>query len=82
MSSSQPQPGAAGQQQQQQQGAKLLKADDILRLQCLTDDEKQKYRLLMHNTWNMFNTATPGSPEQTQARTTLQQAGRLLLDAT
>jgi transcription initiation factor TFIID subunit 12 len=73
MSSSQPQAGGAGQQQQQQQGAKLLKADDILRLQCLTDDEKQKYRLLMHNTWNMFNNATPGSPEQIQARTTLQQ---------
>ncbi|KAF1930247.1 uncharacterized protein M421DRAFT_58267 [Didymella exigua CBS 183.55] len=71
--STQPQAGGAGQQQQQQQGPKLLKADDILRLQCLTDDEKQKYRLLMHNTWNMFNNATPGSPEQTQARTTLQQ---------
>jgi transcription initiation factor TFIID subunit 12 len=73
MSSSQPQAGGAGQQQQQQQGPKLLKADDILRLSCLTDDEKQKYRLLMHNTWNMYNNATAGSPEQTQARTTLQQ---------
>ncbi|KAF3029164.1 hypothetical protein E8E12_000753 [Didymella heteroderae] len=73
MSSSQPQAGGAGQQQQQPQGPKLLKADDILRLQCLTDDEKQKYRLLMHNTWNMYNNATPGSSEQTQARTTLQQ---------
>ncbi|KAL1643806.1 hypothetical protein SLS61_009121 [Didymella pomorum] len=73
MSSSQPQAGGAGQQQQQQQGPKLLKADDILRLSCLTDDEKQKYRLLMHNTWNMYNNATAGSAEQTQARTTLQQ---------
>lgn len=68
MSSSQPQAAAAG----QQQGPKLLKADDILRLQCLTDDEKQKYRLLMQNTWTMFNNAAQGSPEQAQARTTLQ----------
>ncbi|KAJ4366514.1 hypothetical protein N0V95_000180 [Ascochyta clinopodiicola] len=68
MSSSQPQAAGAGQQQAQ----KLLKADDILKLTSLTDDEKQKYRLLMHNTWNMFNNATPGSAEQTQARTTLQ----------
>ncbi|KAF3010813.1 phospholipase C type enzyme [Curvularia kusanoi] len=71
MSSSQPQ--AAGTGQTQQQGQTLLKADDILKLQCLTDDEKQKYRLLMQNTWNMVNSAAAGSPEQAQARQTLQQ---------
>ena len=73
MSSSQQQAAGAGQQQQQQQGPKLLKADDILKLKCLTDDEKQKYRSLMQNTWNLFNGAAAGSPEQAQARQTLQQ---------
>jgi len=67
------QPSSAGSGQTQQQNQTLLKADDILRLTCLTDDEKQKYRLLMQNTWNMVNSAAAGSPEQAQARQTLQQ---------
>ncbi|KAJ8105761.1 hypothetical protein OPT61_g9987 [Boeremia exigua] len=71
MSGSQPQAGGSG--QQQQQGPKLLKADDIPRLQCLTEDEKQKYRSLMQNTWNVFNNAAANSPEQAQARASLQQ---------
>jgi transcription initiation factor TFIID subunit 12 len=68
MSASQPQAAGAAQQPQQ-----LLKADDILKLTCLTEDEKQKYRLLMHNTWNMVNQHAQGSAEHTQARQKLQE---------
>jgi len=65
MSDSQPQQAQGGQQQQQQQ---LLRADDILKLQCLPEDEKQKYRLIMMNFWTMHNSNAPGSPEHTSAR--------------
>jgi hypothetical protein len=65
MSDSQPQPQqAAGGQQQQQ----LLRADDILRLQCLSEDERQKYRQVMMNFWNMTQQHAQGTSEHTTAR--------------
>ena len=69
MSDSQPQAGAAGGQQPQQ----LLRADDILKLQSLPDDEKQKYRLIMQNFWNMIQQHPQGSPEHTTARQKLSE---------
>jgi len=68
--SSQPQQPQAGQQPQQQS---LLKAADILKLQCLTGDEKQKYQLAMQNFWSMAEQSTPGSPEHTTARQRLAE---------
>ncbi|KAJ4375321.1 hypothetical protein N0V83_002407 [Neocucurbitaria cava] len=64
MSDSQPQQAGAGSGQQQQ---KLLRADDILKLQSLPDDEKQKYRLIMQNFWNMIQQHPQGSPEHATA---------------
>ncbi|KAF2819565.1 hypothetical protein CC86DRAFT_398577 [Ophiobolus disseminans] len=64
MSDSQPQQAQGGQQQPQQ----LLRADDILKLQCLPEDEKQKYRLIMMNFWNISNNNPAGSTEHTTAR--------------
>jgi hypothetical protein len=65
MSEAQPQPQqAAGGQQQQQ----LLRADDILRLQCLSEDERQKYRQVMMNFWNMTQQHAQGTSEHTTAR--------------
>ncbi|KAI4710391.1 hypothetical protein J4E89_004846 [Alternaria sp. Ai002NY15] len=64
MSESQPQQASGG----QQQGQQLLRPDDILKLQCLPEDEKQKYRLIMQSSWNIFNNNPPGSQENTTAR--------------
>ncbi|KAH8689227.1 transcription initiation factor TFIID subunit A-domain-containing protein [Phaeosphaeriaceae sp. PMI808] len=70
MADSQPQQAAGGQQPQQPQ---LLRADDMLKLQCLPDDEKQKYRLIMMNFWNMTQEHAAGSPEHTNARQKLTE---------
>lgn len=64
----QPQQGSGGQQQ-----PSLLRADDILKLQSLPDDEKQKYRLIMQNFWNMVQQNAPGSQEHTTARQKLAE---------
>ncbi|CAE6997793.1 hypothetical protein CFE70_000550 [Pyrenophora teres f. teres 0-1] len=68
MADSQPQQASGGQQAQQ-----LLRPDDILKLQCLPDDEKQKYRLIMQNFWNICNQHQQGSPENTNARQKLAE---------
>ncbi|CAO2654461.1 Nn.00g111940.m01.CDS01 [Neocucurbitaria sp. VM-36] len=72
MSDSQPQQagggGGGGQRPQQP-----LRADDILKLQSLPDDEKQKYRLIMQNFWNMIQQHPQGSPEHTTARQKLSE---------
>lgn len=68
MSDSQPQQAAGGQQPQQP-----LRADDILKLQSLSDDEKSKCRLIMQNFWNLVQQHPPGSPEHTAARQKLQE---------
>ncbi|KAL6707794.1 hypothetical protein ACN47E_003694 [Coniothyrium glycines] len=67
----QPQQAAGGQQQ-----PSLLRADDILKLQCLPDDEKQKYRLIMQNFWNMVSQHPPGSQEHTTARQKLAESSQ------
>jgi hypothetical protein len=68
MSDSQPQQASGGQQSQQ-----LLRPDDILKLQCLPEDEKQKYRLIMQNFWSICNNNPPGSQENTNARQKLTE---------
>lgn len=73
MSDSQPQQQAGAGQQPQQQQQQLLRADDILKLQCLPDDEKQKYRLVMLNFWNMTQQHPVGSAEHTTARQKLSE---------
>ncbi|KAF1942460.1 hypothetical protein EJ02DRAFT_169142 [Clathrospora elynae] len=65
MSDSQPQQASSGQQ--------LLRPDDILKLQSLPDDEKQKYRLIMQNFWTMVNQNPQGSQENTTARQKLSE---------
>lgn len=70
MSESQPQPQQQPNSGQQQQ---LLRPDDILKLQCLPEDEKQKYRLIMQNFWNICNTHQQGSQENTNARQKLTE---------
>ncbi|KAL1794037.1 hypothetical protein ACET3X_007458 [Alternaria dauci] len=71
MSDSQPQQASGG--QQGQQGQQLLRPDDILKLQCLPEDEKQKYRLIMQNFWTIFNNNPQGSQENTNARQKLTE---------
>jgi hypothetical protein len=44
-----------------------LKPDDILKLQCLPDDEKQKYRIIMMNFYSMTQQNAKGTPEHTTA---------------
>jgi hypothetical protein len=68
MSDSQPQQAAGGQQPQQ-----LLRADDILKLQCLTEDERQKYRQVMMNFWNLMQQHAQGTSEHTTARQKLSE---------
>ncbi|EUC49869.1 hypothetical protein COCMIDRAFT_83531 [Bipolaris oryzae ATCC 44560] len=70
MSESQPQQQQQPNSGQQQQ---LLRPDDILKLQCLPEDEKQKYRLIMQNFWNICNTHQQGSQENTNARQKLTE---------
>ncbi|KAF1916346.1 transcription initiation factor TFIID subunit A-domain-containing protein [Ampelomyces quisqualis] len=71
MSDSQPQPQPQP-QPQGQQGAvpqqTTMRPDDILRLQCLTEDERQKYRQIMMNFWNMTQQHPAGTSEHTTAR--------------
>jgi hypothetical protein len=60
-------------QQQAQQAAggqpsQTMRPDDILRLQCLTEDERQKYRQVMMNFWNMTQQHAAGTSEHTTAR--------------
>jgi hypothetical protein len=57
----------------QQQAGQLLKADDLSKLRCLTDDQKQKYRPVLQNFWGMMQTKPAGSPEHSQARAKLQE---------
>jgi transcription initiation factor TFIID subunit 12 len=69
MSDSQPQPQA--QQAGGGQQAQLMRPDDILRLQCLSEDERQKYRQIMMNFWNMTQQHAQGTSEHTTARAKL-----------
>jgi transcription initiation factor TFIID subunit 12 len=64
--------GATGAAPQQQAGTQLLKAEDVPKLQCLSDDMKQKYRPVVHNLWSIMQTKPPGSVEHNQARQKLQ----------
>jgi hypothetical protein len=68
MADSQPQQTNGG-----QQGQQLLRPDDILKLTCLPEDEKQKYRLIMQNFWGIFNQHQPGTSENTNARQKLTE---------
>ncbi|RYN19214.1 hypothetical protein AA0119_g12858 [Alternaria tenuissima] len=54
-------------------GQQLLRADDVLKLQCLLEDEKQKYRMIMQNFWTIFNNNPQGSQENTNARQKLTE---------
>lgn len=76
MSASQPQ-GAQG--SAPQPDPRLLKAEDVPRLQCLSEDNKQKYRPLVQNLWNIMQTKPQNSVEHNQARQKLQEwSGRLI----
>lgn len=77
-----PQPtGSQQQQQQQQQSLQLLKADDVLKLQHLNEDVKQKYRPIFQQLWNTVSTKPAGSPEHSQARSKLQEFSQKLIGA-
>ncbi|KAJ4303610.1 hypothetical protein N0V90_002509 [Kalmusia sp. IMI 367209] len=67
--------GATGQQQAPQ----LLKADDVPKLQSLSEDLKQKYRPIFHQLWTTIQTKPAGSPEHTQARQKLQEFSQKLI---
>jgi hypothetical protein len=58
---------------QQQPQLPLLRADDILKLQCLNEDERQKYRQLMMNSWNHIQQYAQGTSEHTTARQKLSE---------
>ncbi|KAF2848211.1 hypothetical protein T440DRAFT_429054 [Plenodomus tracheiphilus IPT5] len=71
MADPQPQPQGGG--QQQQQAPHLLRADDILKLHSLPDDEKQKYRLIVQNFWTLMNQHPAGSTEHVSAKQKLAE---------
>jgi hypothetical protein len=73
MSDSQPQQANSG------NGQTLLRPDDILKLHCLPDDEKQKFRLIMQNFWTICNQNQQGSPENTNARQKLSEWSQKLI---
>ncbi|EAT89765.1 hypothetical protein HBH56_019360 [Parastagonospora nodorum] len=68
---SEAQPQQQGQQAPGGQAAQLMRPDDILRLQCLSEDERQKYRQIMMNFWNMTQHHAQGTSEHTTARAKL-----------
>lgn len=61
------------------QASKLLKAEDVPKLQHLNEDLKQKYRPIFHQLWTTFQTKPAGSPEHTQARQKLQEFSSKLI---
>jgi transcription initiation factor TFIID subunit 12 len=67
MSNPQPQGAPAA----QQQGGQLLKADDVPKLQSLTEDLKQKYRPIIQNLWSLMGAHPQGSLEYSSARAKL-----------
>ncbi|KAF2007906.1 hypothetical protein P154DRAFT_516687 [Amniculicola lignicola CBS 123094] len=75
-------PQAAGPQggppQQAQQA--LLKPDDILKLQSLNDDLKQKYRPVLQNFWTLMQSKPAGSAEYVSARERLQNWSTKLIN--
>jgi transcription initiation factor TFIID subunit 12 len=58
---------------QGQQQPQLLKPDDLAKLQCLSDDQKQKYRPVLQNFWSMMQTKPAGTPEHNQASSKLRE---------
>jgi transcription initiation factor TFIID subunit 12 len=60
------------QQQRQQQQISILKPEDLARMTCLNEDQKQKYFPLLNNFWTMYKDKAPGSIEHTQAYTKLR----------
>ena len=52
---------------------KLLRPDDVLKLRCLPEDEKQKYRTIMQSFWTIFNNNPQGSQANTSARQKLTE---------
>ena len=79
MSGQPPQGPPAATGQQQPQGHQLLKADDVLKLQSLSEDLKQKYRPIIHQLWNTVTTKPAGTPEHSQARSKLQEFSQKLI---
>lgn len=65
----------------QQQALQLLKADDVLKLQHLSDDLKQKYRPIFQQLWNTVQNKPAGGPEHSQARSKLQEFSQKLITA-
>ncbi|KAF2195269.1 hypothetical protein K469DRAFT_7076 [Zopfia rhizophila CBS 207.26] len=72
-------PQAQGSQVQGQQMSQLLKADDISKLQHLTEDQKQKYRPAVANVWNIMQNKPAGSQEHNQARAKLAEWSQRLI---
>ncbi|KAF2028724.1 hypothetical protein EK21DRAFT_69117 [Setomelanomma holmii] len=62
MADSQPQQAAGG-----QRPLTNLKPDDILKLSCFSEDERQKYRVIMMNFYNMTQQHAKGSTEYNTA---------------
>lgn len=50
----------------------LLKAEDVPKLQCLSEEQKQKYRPVVDNLWNIMQMQPQGSVEHNQVRQRLQ----------
>jgi hypothetical protein len=74
-----PAQGSQGPLQQGQGQVQLLKADDLSKLRCLSEDQKQKYRPVVQNFWYMLQTKPSGSTEHTQARQKLQEWSQKLI---
>jgi transcription initiation factor TFIID subunit 12 len=61
------------------QAVQMLKAEDVGKLQHLSEDQRQKYRPVLAGYWSSMTTSTPGSPGHQQARAKLQEWSQKLI---
>ncbi|PVI00540.1 hypothetical protein DM02DRAFT_614302 [Periconia macrospinosa] len=64
----------------QQAQTRLLKADDVPKLQHLNDDMKQKYRPIIQNLWSMMQQHPQGSEEHNSSRKKLHEWSTRLIN--
>jgi transcription initiation factor TFIID subunit 12 len=57
----------------------MLKAEDVAKLQHLSEDQRQKYRPVLAGYWTAMTTNTQGSPGHQQARAKLQEWSQKLI---
>ena len=70
---------AQGSQGSQGSGSQLLRAEDVLKLTCINDDQKTKYKPAVSNLWSIMENKAQDSPEYRQARAKLAEWSQRLI---